>query len=239
MNLALFNNEIYPGTGASLRSLQQSTAVKESSHMASFDRVLSKVESDGIVDELTRKYGLSVTLESIPKDEKKMEKRIRNGNLSDVTIAPNIAEQMKTDPKLRAKVESDIDMYLKQDIPELQAHEGFGVSVVASGIIIHEDGSKTVWSACVTSPEEVEKGKRIEAEKQKEKEAKRARLEAAHHAQNWISVTLQTSSLRDARPFDNVSGSSNPLAALELARMLPTPNTRQLHNRVLEAIESE
>lgn len=222
MNLSFSNNGVYPGAGMSLRALQQDMAVKGGPHTASFDRVLSKVESDGIAGELTRKYRLSVALESISKDEKEMEKRIRSGSLSDVTLAPNIVEKMKTDPKLRVKIESDIDTYLNQDVPELQALESFGVSVVASGIIIHEDGSKTVWSASVTSPEEVEKGKKIEAEKQKEKEAKRARLEAAYHAQDWTSVTLQP---RDFHPLDNVSGSyTNPLVGLELTRRLPSPN---------------
>ncbi|KIV55086.1 hypothetical protein AM501_23220 [Aneurinibacillus migulanus] len=71
----------------------------------------------------------------------------------------------------------------------------------------------------------MEKGKKIEAEKQKGKEAKRARLEAAYHAQDWTSAILQIPSLRDSRPLDNVSGSyTNPLAGLELTRRLPSPN---------------
>ncbi|MHA6529124.1 DUF6033 family protein [Paenibacillus sp. BAC0078] len=122
---------------------------------------------------ISEKYGLSVGVEAIAKNEKDIVGRGKSGNLQDVVIAPNILQQMKTDGALREKIYGYINYYTTEDKQAFEQLEQLGgVNIVGRSLIVHEDGTYTIWSAGVTSPEEVEKGKKIEAEKQKEKAQK-------------------------------------------------------------------
>lgn len=159
------------------RLWRQSELSKGNSGSIVFNQLLTKMDNEGMAGELSRKYGLSVGLEAIPKSEQEIVKRGRSGTLKDVTIAPGIVDRMKGDPALRAKVEGHINDYVNIDLPSFKRMENmYGVTLVASSIIIHDDGTRTVWSASITSPEEVEKGKKMEEVKRKEKEKERARL---------------------------------------------------------------
>lgn len=176
--------------------LPQSNAVRSGASFVDFKQFLSTAGLKGFGEEIAKKYGLSVGLQAIPKNEQEIVRRGRSGSLNDIMIAPGIAEKMENDPSLRAKVEGYIDDYVHNDLPSFERMENmYGVTCVASSLIIHEDGTRTVWSASVTSPEEVEKGKKIEAAKQKEKQEVQARWKAARAKEELHSADTSMPSL--------------------------------------------
>ncbi|CQR58097.1 DUF6033 family protein [Paenibacillus riograndensis] len=179
-------------SGALVNSTAQNNRITStSSGSANFNLMLSKAATADTAALIAQQYGLSVGVESIPKNEQEIVSRGSRGNLQDVVIAPDIVEQMKTDSKLAEKIKGYIDHYANVDLPAFaQMDAMYGVTNVGSSLIIHEDGTKTVWSASVTSPEEVEKGRKIEAEKQKEKAEERERLEALHVPNQTMTAAL-------------------------------------------------
>ncbi|KKO53861.1 DUF6033 family protein [Paenibacillus sp. DMB20] len=161
MNISAANNMEYLASAMNMRHLKQSNVVSGSSDSVDFKQLLSKVDLEGVRDGISKKYGLSVGLEAIPKNEEEIVRRGKSGGMMDVMIAPSIAEKMIGDPALRAKVEGYIDYYSNVERPGFERTDKmYGITTVASSLIIHEDGTRTVWSASVTSPEEVEKGKK-------------------------------------------------------------------------------
>ncbi|WP_068502408.1 DUF6033 family protein [Paenibacillus kribbensis] len=151
------------------RSEQQRNKITAGASSVGFDKVLTSA-TEKEAQAISEKYGLTVGIESIPKNEKEIVRRGRSGSLQDVVIAPGILEKMKTDTALREKVYGYINYYTNEDQSAfMQMEQMYGVNVVGRSLIIHEDGTYTIWSAGETSPEEVEKGKKIEAEKQKER----------------------------------------------------------------------
>ncbi|OMD41578.1 hypothetical protein BSK56_26715 [Paenibacillus borealis] len=115
-------------------------------------------------------YDFTVSIETIPADDKDITKRGTSGSLQEVVVAPNILHLMSKDPSIKKRVYGYIDSYIHEDLKSLaQMEELHGVTVTGHSLIIHKDGTYTVWSASVASPGEVEKGRRIEADKLKEK----------------------------------------------------------------------
>ncbi|WP_438497805.1 DUF6033 family protein [Paenibacillus sp. IHBB 3054] len=115
-------------------------------------------------------YDFTVSIETIPADDKDITKRGTSGSLQEVVVAPNILHLMSKDPSIKKRVYGYIDSYIHEDLKSLaQMEEMHGVTVTGHSLIIHKDGTYTVWSASVASPEDVERGRRIEADKQKEK----------------------------------------------------------------------
>ncbi|WP_461614394.1 DUF6033 family protein [Clostridium sp. Marseille-QA1073] len=218
MSLSALNNWNYKLFNAlQNQSLQQNISMRENNNYSNFDDIMLRTESSSTDQALMKKYGLSVAIQNVPKNEEEMERLIRNGSLSDITIAANIIKKMKTDSKVKTNVEKSIELYLNREIPSLKSLESLGVTVVASGVIIHEDGTTTVWSASETSQEEKEKGKKIQEEKQKEREAERLRLEEVHKGKYSTNILLQSMvSIDTPINFSLDDSFVNSLAALEL-----------------------
>jgi len=181
--------------------------MRKNNNYSNFDDIMLRTESYSIDQALMKKYGLAVAIQSVPKNEEEMERLIRNG----------IIEKMKTDSKVKTNVEKSIELYLNREIPSLKSLGSLGVTVVASGVIIHEDGTTTVWSASETSQEEKEKGKKIQEEKQKEREAERLRLEEAYKGKYSTNILVQSMvSIDTPINFSLDESFVNSLAALEL-----------------------
>ncbi|WP_374016914.1 DUF6033 family protein [Paenibacillus thiaminolyticus] len=196
MSITIANNIEHLAAAMNIRHLKQSKVVSEGSNPVDFKQLLSKADLEGVKDRISKKYGLSVGLESIPKNQQEIIRRGTSGGLMDVMIAPGIAEKMNSDPALRTKVEGYIDYFSNVERPGFERTDKmYGITTVASSLIIHEDGTRTVWSASVTSAEEVEKGKKIEAEKQKEKQEEQARLESLRTQKDRLSAMSQPSQL--------------------------------------------
>lgn len=178
------------------RSIQPQNTVTTDAASVAFNNVLATVTAaPNEAEAIAKKYGLSVGVEAIPKIEKEIVRRGTSGSLQDVVIAPNILEKMKVDPALKDKIYGYINYYTNEDQQAFKQMEQLhGVKLVGRSLIIHEDGTYTIWSAGETSPEEVEKGKKIEAEKQKEK-AEKARQAAKREQSEFVTPSNFTYSL--------------------------------------------
>lgn len=186
------------------RSEQQKNKITTDTPLVGFDKALSAA-TENEAQAISEKYGLTVGIENIPKNEKEIVRRGRTGSLQDVTIAPGILQKMKTDTALKEKVYGYINYYTNEDQRAfMQMEQMRGVTTVGRRLIIHEDGTYTIWSACVTSPEEVEKGKKIEAEKQKEK-AEQEQHQALLDAEYTSSLPLHFMDILPAQTISSLN----------------------------------
>ncbi|MFD0714462.1 DUF6033 family protein [Paenibacillus sp. GCM10027626] len=189
------------------RSEQQKNKTTTGATSVVFEKVLTAA-TEKEAQSISEKYGLSVGIENIPKNEQEIVRRGRSGSLQDVVIAPGILQKMKTDTALREKVYGYINYYTNEDQRAfMQMEQMYGVNVVGRSLIIHEDGTYTIWSASETSPEEVEKGKQIEAEKRKEKAEQERK--ASQDAEKYTSAhPLHFTELLPAHPFSSLNAYS-------------------------------
>ncbi|MCU6793800.1 hypothetical protein OB236_16975 [Paenibacillus sp. WQ 127069] len=165
-----------------------------------FEQLLAQVYTRNVTSGLSGLYGVSIGVESIPKGEREIANRGRRGGLKDVMIPPSVAEKMRSDPALRAKVEGAILHYVHVERPDFTKKDQlYGIRTIDSSLIIHEDGTWTIWSASIASPEEMEKGRKIEAEKLKKRAVER-QLEAMRDGSAWLGMTVQTPFLTSAIP---------------------------------------
>ena len=138
-------------------------------------------KADAYTEHLRSKYG-NVSIRSVGKDQASLERVGRGMSGSDVIIAPNILEQMATDPEKAAYYESKIDDYFNIFIPEDTAmFAAKGLVYEPGGVVIHEDGTVTYIGGCSDSPERVaevqaeNKAKREEEAKRREESLERSR----------------------------------------------------------------
>lgn len=131
-------------------------------------------EVDAYTEHLRSKYG-NVSIRSVGKDQASLERVGRGMSGSDVIIAPNILEQMATDPEKAAYYENKIDDYFNIFIPEDTAMFATkGLVYEPGGVVVHEDGTVTYIGGCSDSPERVAE---VQAENKAKREAEAKRRE--------------------------------------------------------------
>lgn len=141
-----------------------------------FSSALENVTVDADVESYTNylksKYP-NLSIQSIPRDQKTLEKFGKSMSGNDVIIAPNIAEQMATDVEKAKYYEGKIDNFFENVIPQQSAWcAAQGLVFEPAGVVVHEDGTVTYICGCSDSPERKAK---VEAE-HKEKLEKEATL---------------------------------------------------------------
>ncbi|MHA6531752.1 DUF6033 family protein [Paenibacillus sp. BAC0078] len=127
----------------------------------SFTATLAAVTaaSQAQVQRIKRKYGLNVGILSVGSDEKEITDLGASDSLPELVIAPNILQQMVKDTVLSKKVYSYIDDFVNEE-PKGLNHMGqkLGMKAMGRSLIIHKDGTFTVYgSSSAASPEDVEK----------------------------------------------------------------------------------
>lgn len=148
--------------------------MKESAAAPSFgfSEALAEVNTatEDQAQKIRDKYGLTVGIATLTADEQDIAKRAAGGGLPEVVIAPNILQQMSRNPATKRKVYGYLDNYINDGTRSLeQKEQRYGVKVAGRSLIIHKDGTYTVWPAMAGSREEVMKGGRIGSDQQKEK----------------------------------------------------------------------
>lgn len=124
---------------------------------------------DAYMEHLKKKYG-RVTIENIGKDQASLEKAGKRMSGNDVVIAPNILNEMASDPKKAAYYEQKIDYFFTDVIPNGKAFAAsIGLTFEPCGVVVHEDGTVTYICGGGDSPERVAEVNRINAEKAKKK----------------------------------------------------------------------
>lgn len=132
-----------------------------------------KASVDQYKEYLGTKYGANVSIQSVGKDQKSMDRLGANtAGMGNVVIAPNILEQMVSDPEKAAYFESKIQWHF-DTLPKLEAElSAMGHEIHSCGIVIHPDGTITRY---VTGDLKPEVRARIEAQVKAEQEEKAKR----------------------------------------------------------------
>lgn len=121
---------------------------------------------------LERRYG-NVMVQSVMNDQKSMDRiGSTTSGTGNVVIAPNILEQMASNPEKAAYYEGKIQHYF-QTLPMCEAQlSAMGHEIHSSGVVIHPDGTVTYY---VTGDLKPEVRAKIEAQIRAEEEAKAKR----------------------------------------------------------------
>ena len=162
---------------------------------------------DAYMEHLKKKYG-RVTIESIGKDQASLEKAGKRMSGNDVIIAPNILNEMASDPKKAAYYEQKIDYFFTDVIPNGKAFAAsMGLTFEPCGVVVHEDGTVTYICGGGDSPERVAEVNRINAEKAKKKAEQQRQYQeqaaaaAAQRRAMW-ERTAETAALE--KTFSNI-----------------------------------
>lgn len=138
---------------------------------------------DAYMGYLKSKYG-NVSIQSVGKDQKSLDRIGKSMSGSDVVIAPNILEQMANDTKKAAYYEGKIDYYFNTVVPRENALcAALGLVYEPGGVVIHEDGTVTYIGGCSDSPERVAEVNAInKAKREKEAAQRKASMERSKEA---------------------------------------------------------
>ncbi|MBP3507578.1 MAG: hypothetical protein J6K43_14410 [Lachnospiraceae bacterium] len=151
----------------------------------SFTECLQGAEKTGIerVDAYTKylsdKYGVIVSVQSVGKDQKSLDRVGGSMSGRDVIIAPNVLEEMTNDSRKATYYEQKIEYFFHDVIPrETALCASKGLVFEPGGVVIHEDGTVTYICGCSDSPERVAEVNAInKAKREKEAAQRKASLE--------------------------------------------------------------
>lgn len=152
---------------------------------------------DSYTDYLKSKYG-NLSIQSIPRDQKTLERIGKGMSGNDVIIAPNIVEEMAKDSEKAQYYEGKIDNFFENVIPRETARcAAQGLVFEPGGVVVHEDGTVTYICGCSDSPERKAK---VEAEHKakREKEAE-LRKESMERSQKEAEERRKTEKLNYQR----------------------------------------
>lgn len=150
---------------SSLPSIKNNKTINIFNKNIKFEDSLNKVKVNSLLKELEEKFGMKIDVRSVKKGDKNVSKYATSPGTSPIVIAPNILEKMTTDLALKQRITGCIQKHI-DSIPSgrkfLAVH---GRQLIATGTIVHEDGTVTHWTMSDETPEEKEKiKKQIEAE---------------------------------------------------------------------------
>lgn len=142
---------------------------------------------------LANKYGVNVSVQSIGKDQKSLDRAGKSMSGNDVIIAPNILEQMANDAEKAAYYEQKIDYFFRDVVPrETALCASRGLVFEPGGVVIHEDGTVTYISGCSDSPERVAEVNAInKAKREKEAAQRKASIERRQEALNRQEILFE------------------------------------------------
>lgn len=158
--------------------------------------------TENYLAQLEARFG-PIRVQSVGKDQDSMDRLGASScGTGNVAIAPNILEQMATDPKKAAYYEEKIQYHF-DSLPKLHADLALmGHEVHSCGVVIHEDGTVTYYVSGDLKPEV---RARIEAQIEKEQAEKAARRqmyadlrqEAAEGRRIYVDLQTEHAALRE------------------------------------------
>lgn len=153
-------------------------------------------KADAYKKYLEKRFG-PVAVQSVGKDRASLEAAGKRMRGNDIVIAPNIFEEMVSDPQKAACYEQKISYFFTDVIPKGTAWAAsVGLTFEPCGVVIHEDGTVTYICGGGDSPERVAEVNRINREKA-EKQAEQQRL----YLEQTAAAALEraTFNIRDLR----------------------------------------
>ncbi len=152
-------------------------------------------KADAYKKYLEKRFG-PVAVQSVGKDRASLEAAGKRMRGNDIVIAPNIFEEMVSDPLKAAYYEQKISYFFTDVIPKGTAWAAsVGLTFEPCGVVIHEDGTVTYICGGGDSPERVAEVNRINREKA-EKQAEQQRL---YLEQTAAALERATFNIRDLR----------------------------------------
>ena len=152
-------------------------------------------KADAYKKYLEKRFG-PVTVQSVGKDRASLEAAGKRMRGNDIVIAPNIFEEMVSDPQKAACYEQKISYFFTDVIPKGTAWAAsVGLTFEPCGVVIHEDGTVTYICGGGDSPERGAEVNRINREKA-EKQAEQQRL---YLEQTAAALERATFNIRDLR----------------------------------------
>ena len=152
-------------------------------------------KADAYKKYLEKRFG-PVTVQSVGKDRASLEAAGKRMRGNDIVIAPNIFEEMVSDPLKAAYYEQKISYFFTDVIPKGTAWAAsVGLTFEPCGVVIHEDGTVTYICGGGDTPERVAEVNRINREKA-EKQAEQQRL---YLEQTAAALERATFNIRDLR----------------------------------------
>ena len=168
------------------------TDVKSTSFV---DMAAQVSRADAYKKYLEKRYG-PVTIQSVGKDQASLEAAGKRMRGNDIVIAPNIFEEMVSDPLKAAYYEQKISYFFTDVRSRGTAWAASaGLTFEPCGVVIHEDGTVTYICGGGDSPERVAEVNRINREKA-EKQAEQQRL---YLEQTAAALERATFNIRDLR----------------------------------------
>lgn len=149
---------------------------RKDSKGVSFREKLDGVTSRNPKENIEKLFNLRVEARAVGKDDKSVFSNVRAG-LAPVVIAPNILKKMETDKDLEQRIIKSIDRQIKSIPYGKEFLRARGRELLASGTIVHEDGTITRWTMSDYTPEEKERLRRAQEEEQEQKDKLREKLE--------------------------------------------------------------
>lgn len=191
-----------------------------------------KASTEEYLTHLRKKYA-SVTVANVGKDEQSKAAAAKTMNGNAVVIAPNILEDMAADATKAAEYEGWIDWVFDEMEPAMIAQEAAqGRDFRVEGVIIHEDGTKTIICGTADSPEKVAQ---VNAENAAKDAKKAAAMKLyyemrAQMAQMRSNIFSKSSLNQEIDPFDwfdkalgvGEDDKSNPFAFLMYSAGMPS-----------------
>lgn len=140
-----------------------------SEQASSYAKLYTAQAGEKLIASLEQKYGYEISIKSIAKDQKSIERHVMGQGSAKITIAPNILEEMVGNASFLQHIEGKISQMAEIDRTLPQKLALYDREYIASGMIVHEDGSVTYW---VMSDDTPEKKAEIQKKMQEEAQAK-------------------------------------------------------------------
>jgi hypothetical protein len=163
---------------------------------AGFAEVYKAQTRDMLLQDLEKKYGVSIGVKSVGKDNKSIEKYALGSGWKEITLAPSVVDRMLADPKYLKKIEATIvkNVETREELPAQL--KGMNRDYWASGTIVHDDGTVSTWVLSDDTPEEKARIKKAMDEQAEAKAERRERYVEIVKAAGEKRAAPEISSLR-------------------------------------------
>lgn len=182
---------------------QNLTVSKDTASQMIFSDKLNDVKSNDVINELENYFGVKIDVRTISKEKKSISSYAVSAGASPIAIAPNIIEKMSSDMELKQRITGCIRRHI-DSIPSGKRYlMARGRQLMATGTIVHEDGTVTHWTMSDESPEQKEK---IKKQMEAETEEKSARKKAFNEvSKDYIYKIHLNNGYTSSIEFNNIS----------------------------------
>jgi hypothetical protein len=125
---------------------QPKTTTKGIGFAEQMEKATNKTAMDSLLSDLKSRFGFKdVAVKDVSSKEALKDYFNNTTGVGNVTIAPNVIQDMLNDPAKKAKIERDLLAHKSWLADAIQAESSTGETVNRSGLIIGPDGKVSEW----------------------------------------------------------------------------------------------